>query len=762
MATTRLSPVLLLAFVPVLLAAAPAPAAPPGAASDEALLGFTAEGSATQRALEARVDSLVRVDGMRQWMGQLTSHPHHVGSPHDRENAESMAALLRGWGYDVAIERFDVLIPTPRLRLLELTAPTTFRAALREPAVAGDATSGQGAEQLPTYNAYSIDGDVRGELVYVNHGLPADYDELARHGVDVRGRIVLARYGASWRGIKPKVAAEHGALGCILYSDPQEDGYFRGDVYPKGGYRSDASAQRGSVLEMPVRPGDPLTPGVGATSDAPRIAMRDVETLTRIPVLPISYGDALPLLRALGGPVAPESWRGALPLTYHIGPGPAQVHLQLAFDWRQRPLYDVIARLPGRDLPDEWIVRGNHHDAWAYGASDPVSGTVCVLEEARVMATMVKAGWRPRRTIVYALWDGEEFGLLGSTEWAEAHDAELRRKAALYINTDSNGRGFFDVGGSAALETFVTQAVHEVKDPETGADVLRRARAVAIVNGSPEERTAARERADLRLGALGSGSDFTPFLQHLGIASLNMGYGGEEDYGQYHSIYDSFDHFQRFGDPGFVYGATLVRTSARLVTRAADADVLPFAFAGMSEAVGRYVREVGTLLDETRAAAAETDRRLDEGSLVAAADPTRTFVPPPREAAVPYLNLAPLQNAAARLDSSARAFDAAYRARAVALDGTARAALDRVLMDCERALTRREGLPRRPWFQHFVYAPGYYTGYGVKTLPAVREAIEEKDWKEAEEQAVVTAAVLDACAARIDEGTRLLGGPAGR
>jgi N-acetylated-alpha-linked acidic dipeptidase len=679
-------------------------------APDKPLLGFGRARAAAQRALEARFDAQLRAENLRQWMRRLSAHPHPVGSPWGKENAEFMAGLFRSWGYDTRIEEFQVLFPTPKLRRLELVAPERFTAALAETPLAGDPTSGQTAEQLPVYNAYSVDGDVTGELVYVNYGVPRDYEELERRGIDVRGKIVLARYGGSWRGIKPKVAAEHGAVGCIIYSDPRGDGYFVGDVYPQGGWRPEQGAQRGSVADMPLYPGDPLTPGVGATAEARRLRIEEAPTLTRIPVLPISYADALPLLRALGGPMAPESWRGALPVPYRLGPGPAKVHLQLAFDWQLATAYDVIARLPGAERPDQWIVRGNHHDAWVNGAADPVSGMVALLEEARAVSELVRGGFRPKRTIVYAAWDAEEPGLLGSVEWAETHAGELRDKAVAYVNSDSNARGFLEAGGSHTLEAMVDQVARDVTDPQKGVSVAERLRARLLLNGSAEERRQVRERSDLRIDPLGSGSDYTPFLQHLGIASLNLSYGGEEHYGQYHSIYDSFDHYTRFMDPTFDYGLALARTAGRAVLRLADADVLPFEFTRFAETVGRYVDEVDKLADDLREETAERNRRIEERTYELADDPQERLVVPQPQEPVPYLNFAPLRNAVAALDQSAKAYEKALAAaleegRAPAPDIQRR--LDAILMKTERALTRREGLPRRPWYVHHVYAPGF-------------------------------------------------------
>jgi N-acetylated-alpha-linked acidic dipeptidase len=736
-----------------------APARPTAAAPDgPPLFGFDAAGAAAERALEASFDASIDPADQRAWMKRLTARPHHVGSPYGKENAEFLASLFRSFGFETRIETFTALFPVPKTRLLERVAPAPFTAALAEPAVPGDATSGQSDEQLPVYNAYSIDGDVTAEVIYVNTGVPKDYEELASRGIDVKGKIVLARYGGSWRGIKPKVAAEHGAVGCLIYSDPRDDGYFAGDVYPKGPFRNERGAQRGSVADMPVYPGDPLTPGVGATAGAKRLDRKDAATLTKIPVLPISYADAKPFLEALSGPVAPEAWRGALPLTYHLGPGPAKAHLKVTFDWRMAPVNDVLAVLAGAELPDEWVLRGNHHDAWVNGAQDPISGLVAELSEAKALGALVKAGWRPKRTIVYAAWDGEEPGLIGSTEWVETHAAELSAKAVLYLNTDGNGRGFLGAGGSHSLERLVDEAARDVADPETKVSVAERQRARRLVRGAPESRKEARERAGVRLDALGSGSDYSPFLQHLGIASLNLGFGGESAGGSYHSVYDSFDHYTRFGDPEFAYGAALSKTAGRVVLRTANAATLPFGFEPLADAVGRYLKEVTALADELREKTDEDNRNVAERRFELAADPKETFVAPKAKPPVPFLNFAPLQNAAAALKKSATAYAKAGKDGAATLEPAARTALDEALLGTERALTRPEGLPLRPWYVHQVYAPGLYTGYGVKTLPGVREAIEERRWDEAQKQIASAAAALEACAARIDAARAVLEG----
>src|SRR4051812_28925853 len=380
---------------------------------NENITGFKAENAKTQRQLEGRFDDVLRSENIGNAIKTFSAQPHNIGSAVTKEYASLLANRLKSYGFDARIETYTVLFPTPKTRVLEMTTPNVYKALLKEPALKEDATSGQ-KEQLPIYNAWSADGDVTGELVFVNYGLPQDYEELEKFGIDVKGKIVIAKYGRSWRGIKPKVAQEHGAIGCIIYSDPKEDGYYQGDVYPKGAFKSEYGAQRGSVMDMVVYPGDPLTPGVGATAKAGRISShKEATNLLKIPVLPISYHDALPLLKALDGPVAPAEWRGALPITYHIGPGKAKVHLQVAFDWKMVPCYNVIGMIKGARFPDEWIIRGNHHDAWVNGAGDPVSGLAAMLEEARSIGELVRGGWKPARSLVYCAWDGEEPGLLG-------------------------------------------------------------------------------------------------------------------------------------------------------------------------------------------------------------------------------------------------------------------------------------------------------------------------------------------------------------
>jgi N-acetylated-alpha-linked acidic dipeptidase len=717
-------------------------------------LGFTPASAQQQKTLEDKFDANLSANNLDIWMKRLAARPHHLGSPYGKENAEYIRDLFKSWGFDASLETYRVLFPTPRIRQLELVGPSRFKAKLTEPPLKEDATSGQIKEQLPTYNAYSGDGDVTAELVFVNYGVPDDYEALERMGIDVKGKIVIAKYGGSWRGIKPKVAHEHGAIGCLIYSDPNGDGYFQGEVYPKGPFRNEHGVQRGSVMDMPIYPGDPLTPGVGATSEATRLQQDDAATILKIPVLPISYADAQPLLAALGGQVAPPAWRGSLPITYHVGPGPARVRLNLQFDWKLVDCHNVIAKWQGSTHPDEWVIRGNHHDAWVNGANDPISGMVALMEEARAISELTKTGWKPKRTLVFCAWDGEEQGLIGSTEWVEHHAAELKQKAVAYINSDGNGRGFLYAGGSHTLETMMDEISRVVTDPQTGVSVLERNTAQRATTATT---TAARkkilDKKTLTLFALGSGSDYSPFFQHLGIPSLNIGYGGEDDGGEYHSIYDSYDLYVRFKDPKFEYGVTLAKTAGRATLRLSESEVLPFDFSPFLQTFNGYVSEVTTLLDEKREEYKVTNQMIREKQFSTAADPTIKYIPPTFKDDVPYLDFSPLQNALASLEQATEEFKKLKSMNPVPL--TNLTSLNKILYQAEQSLMEPEGLPRRPWYKHTVYAPGLYTGYGVKTLPGIREAVEQGYWREAEAQIKILAAAIDRYTQEIQKANKI-------
>lgn len=682
--------------------------------------------SAQSQNWEEKFRTVPRSDLLKDYMRELSAEPHHLSSPRDKQNAEWIRDKFKSWGLDASIETFDVLFPTPKERVLELIAPEKFTASLKEPVVKEDPDSGD-QNQLPVYNAYSGEGDVTAPLVYVNFGVPADYEQLERMGVSVKGKIAIARYGGSWRGIKPKVAYEHGAVGCIIYSDPREDGYYQGDVYPKGPYRPENGAQRGSVMDMPIYPGDPLTPGIGATKDAKRLTRDEAKTVLKIPVLPISYGDALPLLKQLKGQVVPDAWRGALPITYHIGGNDdVKVHLKLSFDWKLVPTYDVIAKIPGTVYPDEWIIRGNHHDAWVNGADDPISGLVSLMEEARGLSELLKQGWKPKRTILYCAWDGEEQGLLGSTEWVEQHAEELSRKAVVYINSDSTSKGTLGVSGSHTLEHFMNDVSRSIPSPKGTGTVWDQQRANAERQAVTDDaKRDLRSRGDLHIGALGSGSDYTAFIDHLGIASLNVGFGGEGGGGVYHSVYDSFAWYTRFADGDFIYTRALAQTTGTAVIRLADNELLPFEFTDFADTIGRYVDEIERLLV--------------------------TIHPPVA------IDLAPLRSSLSRLHKSADSYDRSIRA--MAANGTRPSnvrELNQLLYQSERKLLSPAGLPKREWFKHQIYAPGFYTGYGVKTLPAIRESLEQKEWNEAVKAIPVISGVLDAMSAQIDQATSRL------
>ncbi len=729
---------------------------------DAPLDGFSLPHARIEREWESKFRTLPDPQRQRQYMQLLSARPHHVGSAYDKQNAEWILSKFKEWGLDAKIETFKVLFPTPKRRLVELLEPTHYMAKLQEPAFAEDPTSNQQDEQLPTYNAYSRDGDVTAPLVYVNYGLPEDYERLDRLGVSVKGAIVIARYGHSWRGIKPKVAAEHGAIGCIIYSDPKDDGYFEGDVFPKGAMRPDQGVQRGSLLDFASSyPGDPLTPDRG-DPNAPRMTVSDAPSITKIPTMPISYGDAQPLLAALSGPLAPEEWRGGLPIPYHVGPGTSKVHLVIESNWDIKEVNDVIARIPGTGEPDEWVVRGNHHDAWVNGAEDPISGQMTLLEEARSFGELLKQGWKPKRTVIYCAWDGEEPMLLGSTAWAETHGRELQEHAAIYINSDGNDRGYLAMEGSHSLEHFMNDVARNIEDPESKLSVFERERLAGITKTkSDEERKELRQRPDLRMNALGSGSDYTTFIDHLGIASLNLAYEGEDDGGIYHSIYDDFYWYTHFSDTNFVYGVALSQTIGTAVMRMADADVLPYQFTDLADTMQKYTKDLQKLLQDKQDEARERAEELKEGAFSAAFDPRKPTVAPPSEDIPPHLNFAPLENALDVLSKSAEHYKAAFDKAQTSGFSASEAqmdALNQKLIQSERGLTDPAGLPHRPWYKHMIYAPGVYTGYSPETMPGIREAIEQRRWQEADTEIARVAKVLENEAAMIDSAAADLGG----
>jgi N-acetylated-alpha-linked acidic dipeptidase len=732
-----------------------------------AMLSVPARGEET--ALERRYDGLIQPNDLRDWMKVLAAEPNQVGSPHDKANAERILGWFKSWGWDAHIETFQVLYPTPISETLEITGPKPFKATLQEPPIAGDSSATATEPALPAYVAYQGDGDLTAPLVYVNYGMDQDYKTLERLGVNVKGRIVIARYGEGWRGLKPKLAQDHGAVGCIIYSDPANDGYSVDDTYPNGPMRPPRGIQRGSVADMTLYSGDPLTPGVGATSSAKRLERSKSPVILKIPVLPISYADAKIFLQSLGGRAVPSSWRGSLPITYHVGPSSTPVHLAVKSDWSLKPIYDVIAVIKGAQWPDQWVMRGNHHDGWVFGASDPMSGQVALLAEAKAIGALVKNGWRPARTLVYASWDGEEPMLLGSTEWAETHADEIKKKVVLYVNSDSNARGFLYVGGSQDFQHLVNQAAASLTDPETGAAVAQRMRAKiridALGSGASEHlkaaaKAAADPRQDIPIQALGSGSDFGCFLDHLGIPSLDLGFGEEGDSaGVYHSRYDTFEHHSRFVDPGFVYDAMLAKTAGAIMLRVADAGLPVQREGDFAEAVARYLDEVKKLADKKREEADTQAKLLHDRAFQLSADPTKTYGIPKPLLPVPHLEFAALENAVDRLKHSAKAYDEALAKSGSKLSGDSQVRLQLLMLDIDQRLASSTGLPGRPWYQNLIYAPGRLTGYGAKTLPGVREAIEDQRWADANRYAHLTADALNAFSDRLDQATAVLNSP---
>lgn len=732
------------------------------AAADEVpIIGFPGEAATAQRALEADFAGRIETGRIRESLRDLSSEPHHAGSPRSAEIARGLVDQFRAWGFDANVETFYALVSTPKELILEMVAPTVYRAPLEDGPFPG-APSANLEGSLPPYSMFSRDGDVTAEAVYVNYGAPEDYEALARRNIDVRGKIVIARYGKSWRGAKLQVAAGRGAIGAVLFSDPEHGGYVEGPVYPEGPFLPREAAQRGSVLDLPRMAGDPLTPGIGATRKPASFSVKDVSKwISPIPVQPVSAKEIGPILAAMGGPVAPADWRGGLPLVYRIGDGTVKLRLKVSQDWTVTPLHDVVAKLEGAVWPDEWVLRGNNHDAWNFGAEDALSGLAAMLEEARAIGAMAKSGWRPRRTLVYLAWDGEEAGLFGSTEWVETHADELRRKAVAYLNSGPTSRGFFEAGGSHSLSTFVDGIARDVRDPVLKAPVADRVEAnnrlQDLDGGMAADVPAAAPKFPLK--ALGMSSDYGAFLQHAGIPSLDFTFGGESRNSCYHSVCDNFGQFEKFSDPGFVYGAALAEAGGRMMLRLGEAEILPFDFSGMAEAVAGYVDEVENAVDAMRQQTQRRNEAIRHGIYALANDPNRPTPAPKPEEPVPAVDFTPLWQAQKALAESSSRFSAAraaHEARGAGSEPGELSQLNAILARAEQALAPKHGLPGRPWYRHQIYAPSFDTGYEAATLPGVRDAIERRDWAGAERAIAQAANAVDAYAKNVNEAVALL------
>jgi N-acetylated-alpha-linked acidic dipeptidase len=721
----------------ILAATAPRALAQGEARAAQALDGFTAEGSAAQRRLEERFRAVPAAASAREHLRQLTREPHVAGTPEDYQTALYVRDRLRAYGLQADLREYQVLLPSPRTpTVLELVAPRRERLSLAEPVVAEDPSTAS-RKIIPLFNAYGASGDVTAPLVYVNYGLPEDYAALRRLGVETRGRIVIARYGRSFRGVKAKVAEENGATGLVIYSDPADDGYAQGDVYPRGPWRPEGSAQRGSVLYIFNYPGDPLTPGTPSVAGTPRLRREEATNLPRIPVQPISYGDARRLLEPLRGPLRPAGFQGALPFAYHVGGTPdVRVRLKTDIDFRTTTIWNVIARVEGGEERDRWVVLGNHRDAWTFGAVDPNSGTTAMLEVGRAFGELLKQGWRPRRTIVFGSWDAEEQGLIGSTEWAEESAAELRERAVAYVNMDAAVSGAnFGAASVPSLWKLVRSAARDVRDPKTGRSVYQawqeRAREQQPEPELTDESGTDAPVAEARIAALGSGSDYTPFLQHLGIPSLDMGFGG--DYGVYHSAYDTFRWMEKFGDPTFEYHAAAARIWGTVALRLAEAPALPFDYTDYAAQIRDFVAETQRTALQRRLADAFDAKALTEAA---------------RE----------LEEEAARANSRRRELaEEIERTRARADDSHPRAVarlrrLNDAVVAAERALTDERGLRGRAWYKHQIYAPGFYTGYAAQPLPDLRQAIDDRNTANARDAATRIAQAVRRAAQTLRQG----------
>ncbi len=662
-----------------------------------------------------------------QHLRVLTQAPHVAGSPEDKATADYVAQKFHEAGLDVETVEYRVWMNYPTEISVDVTAPSDvhMHGPTREH-VEGDSLADDPRVITP-FNAMSPSGDAEAEVVYANYGTPEDFRKLEQLKVDARGKIVLVRYGQNFRGVKAFLAQEHGAAGLIIYSDPADDGWRRGDKYPQGPWRPDSGVQRGSIGYMFEFPGDPTTPGIASLpllSDAQRTAPGQSAQLPKIPTTPLSYGDAWPILEHLGGPDSPRDWQGALPFTYHLGPGPIKVKMHLKQDYQFRTIWDVIGRVRGRENPDEWVVAGNHRDAWVYGAVDPNSGTAAMLEAVHGLGELLKSGWRPKRTIVLGSWDGEEEGLIGSTEWGEQHESELAN-AASYFNMDVAVSGpKFGAASVPSLKQFLRDVAKAVPSPSGGTVYDRwqkESQPGAESVQSPTEAIgdsrripAAQSKADVPVGDLGSGSDYTVFLQHLGVPSTDVSSTGS--YGVYHSAFDNFNWFKKFGDPDFVYEQQMARIFGISIMRMADTDVLPYDYE-------EYAKEITSYIDSTRKKAQP-------------------------EFAGQTLNFNELSHAAHH-------FEQAAAKMLVRQQNSPRDAenLNRDLREAERALLIPEGLPNRPWFRHAIYAPGQYTGYAAVVIPGINEAIDKHDLARTREQIASLAAALNR-AAKVLESDR--------
>ncbi|MGC1686370.1 MAG: M28 family metallopeptidase [Candidatus Acidiferrales bacterium] len=682
-----------------------------GATAPPRIRGFFASRVEAEQQLEQKLRRVPDSAHAEANLRKLTSEPHMAGTDASRRTAEWLRDQYESYGFDAKIVSYQVWLPMPVEVRLELVEPEKKTLATQEEPYAEDKDTSDPRAAIG-FNTYSPSGEVTAPVIYVNYGNLEDYRELDTRGISVEGKIVLARYGKGYRGIKARLAEERKAAGLILYSDPEDDGYDAGDVFPHGPWRPRSGIQRGSILYTELYPGDPLTPGIAATAGANRLIPSVAASLPHIPTMPINAQDAAAILSHLDGPKVPRNWQGGLPMTYHLGPGGAKAHLKIAMDYKPRMLYDVIARLRGEN-DNEWVVLGNHHDAWVYGAVDPGSGTSVMLETARSFGELARSEWKPRRSIVICEWDGEEPGLLGSTEWVEDNLTELQTKAVAYINTDVGVAGpNFSASATPSLGEFVREVSREVADPITGKTVYDVWKD-RVEHAKPEPNGAAREEplmtnGDVAIGALGAGSDFCPFFDHAGIPAIDLGFGGE--YGVYHSLYDDFFWMKHFGDPTFEYHAALARILGTLALRLDEADVLPFDYSA-------YASDIQSQLAMLSADA--------------------------KKNGLTALNLRSVSDAASGLTLSAEHLTPVLRTLETASPNPAtQSEINLDLADVEQAFLSPRGLIGRPWYQHTLYAPGTYAGYEAARLPGLREAVDRKDAVTAQLEADEIAAAL--------------------